>query len=302
MKDKGSIVRKLDRLGHLKGAPDQVLDTHYEVIMGSFAYGVSGDASDMDVYGMYIPPLDQIFPHIGGHIPGFGTPPPKVENYQKHHIQIPAEGKEYDLALYSIVKYFRLCMDNNPNMIDSLFVPSRCIVHMSDVGSIMRENRRMFLHRGIQKKLAGYAYSQFNKLKTKKPEEGSKRWESVQEHGYDVKFAYHVVRLVQQAEMVLMEHDLVLDREDNRELMKSVRRGEWSLEELESWFKRRTQELETLYVDSDLRYKPDEGKLKELLFNCLEAHYGDLSAYFNLTGSDEVLRDMIDQIRRIVNK
>ena len=298
----GSIVRKLDRLGFLKGAPSAVLDTHYEVIMGSFAYGVTSDTSDTDVYGMFIPPLEHVFPHIGGHIPGFGQPPQTVENYQKHHIELKDEGKEYDIALHTIVKYFALCRDNNPNMIDSLFVPARCIVHMSDVGSIMRENRRMFLHKGIQKRLVGYAYSQLNKLKTKKPDKGSKRYDMVQEHGYDVKFAYHVVRLVQQAEMVLTTGDLVLDEEGNRELMKSVRRGEWTLDEIEEWFKRRSAELETLYIDSDLQYKPDDDKLKELLFQCLEAHYGSLSNYFNLEGSERVAQDKLKRIRDIINE
>jgi predicted nucleotidyltransferase len=270
--------------------------------MGSFAYGVSSDTSDVDIYGMYIPPIEQIFPHIAGYIPGFGQAPQKVDTYQKHHIELKDEGKEYDVALTSIVKYFALCMDNNPNMIDSLFVPARCIVHMSDVGSIMRENRRMFLHKGIQKRLQGYAYSQMKKLHTKKPDTDSKRYETVQEHGYDVKFAYHVVRLIQQAEMVLTTGDLVLDEDGNRELMKAVRRGEWTLEELEEWFKRRTAELETLYIDSDLQYSPNESKLKELLYQCIEAHHGSLSNYFNLEGSERVAQEKLKQIKDILDK
>ena len=48
----------------------------YETIMGSVAYGVSSDTSDMDVYGWAIPPKDDVFPHLRGEIPGFGTPRP----------------------------------------------------------------------------------------------------------------------------------------------------------------------------------------------------------------------------------
>jgi len=43
-------------------------NVHYLTIMGSVAYGVSADASDMDVYGFCIPPKEVVFPpiEIGG--------------------------------------------------------------------------------------------------------------------------------------------------------------------------------------------------------------------------------------------
>ena len=41
-----------------------------EVVMGSIAYGVAGDSSDMDIYGFCIPNSDDVFPHTRGEIPG----------------------------------------------------------------------------------------------------------------------------------------------------------------------------------------------------------------------------------------
>ena len=58
----------------------------YETIMGSVAYGVSSDTSDLDVYGWAIPPRDDVFPHLRGEIPGFGTPKPQFQQYQEHHV------------------------------------------------------------------------------------------------------------------------------------------------------------------------------------------------------------------------
>ena len=58
----------------------------YEVIMGSVAYGVSSDSSDMDVYGFCIPPKHIVFPHTAGVIHGFDTNFSKFEQYQSHHI------------------------------------------------------------------------------------------------------------------------------------------------------------------------------------------------------------------------
>lgn len=297
-KDKGSIVRKLERNDLLKSVRPFIIDTHYEVIMGSVAYGVSSDMSDTDVYGMYCPPIDYIFPEAAGYIRGFGPKRDfaKVDNYQKHHMQL--DGREYDIALFSIIRYFDLCMDNNPNMIDSLFVPDRCIVHQDTVGEIMRENRRLFLHKGIQKKLLGYAFGQLKKIRSSTRE--GKRKESVERYGYDVKNAYHVVRLVQQCEMVMTKHDL--DLELNRELLKDVRSGAWTLERLESWFEKRQSDLETLYVNSDLRLVPDYDILKSLLMQCLEAKFGSLDAYFNSEGSDKIAQDKLERIKAIVNE
>jgi predicted nucleotidyltransferase len=298
MSNKGSIVRKLKRLGLIDGIKPYQVETHYEVIMGSVAYGVSSDMSDTDVYGMYSTPLGQMFPHTIGHINGFGREVKCDDSYQKHHIM--HDGREYDINLHSIVSYFNLCMKCTPNMIDSLFVPRRCIIHSDEVGTAIRDNRKMFLHKGIHHTLMGYANSQLGKLGVKKPVEGSKRYDSVMKYGYDVKFAYHVVRLVEQAQMVMEHGDL--DLEANRELLKSIRRGDWTLEELKAWYKKREGELQTLYIESKLPLKADEDKVKELLFQCLEMHFGSLAKYFNLEGSNRIALDKMRRIRGIIEE
>ena len=67
-----STFKTLYQKGLLSGAPKFLESaTHYEVIMGSMAYGVSSDSSDMDVYGFAIPAKDDVFPHLRGEIPGF---------------------------------------------------------------------------------------------------------------------------------------------------------------------------------------------------------------------------------------
>ena len=96
----------------------------------------------------------------------------------------------------------------------------------------------------------------------------------VETFGYDVKFAYHVVRLLNEVEQILAEQDLDLQR--NREQLKAIRRGEWVIEQVEQYFASKERELETLYTSCKLPARPDEEKLKSLLLNCLEQHYGSL--------------------------
>ena len=118
-----SAIIRLTKMGLIKPPTYVAGNTQYETIMGSVAYGVSNDASDMDIYGFCIPPKDMIFPHLRGEIPDFGYQTQRFEQYQQHHIIDSSAGKEYDLNIYSIFKYFQLFMDNNPNMIDSQFTP-----------------------------------------------------------------------------------------------------------------------------------------------------------------------------------
>jgi len=265
--------------------------------MGSVAYGVSTDYSDVDVYGFCMPKKELVFPHLAGEIPGFGRQTKRFEQFQQHHVNDKGSQKEYDLSIYSIVKYFQLVMENNPNMVDSLFVPDFCVLHITKIGTMVRENRKLFLHKGSWHKYKGYSFSQMHKARLKTPKEGSKRAKLVEEFGYDVKFLYHVVRLMGEAEQILANQDLDLQR--NREQLKAIRRGEMSLEEVQQWFSDKEQSLEKLYADSKLPHSPDEAAIKQLLLNCIEEHYGSLDkCVVNVDGATQALREVQDVLNK----
>ena len=240
--------------------------------MGSVAYAVSNDMSDQDIYGFCMPPKELVFPHLAGEIPGFGRQVQRFEQWQQHHIK--QGDKEYDFSINSIVKYFQLCMENNPNMVDSMFTPQRCVLHITQVGELVRENRRMFLHTGSFHKFKGYAYGQLQKVKNKQKSDNPKRQASIDLCGFDAKAGYHVVRLALECEQILAEGDLDLER--NREQLKAIRRGEWSMDRLVRFFEDKERHLENLAAESKLPKFPDEDAIKALLIKCLEAHYGSL--------------------------
>jgi uncharacterized protein len=246
----------------------------YETITGSMSYGVSSDSSDMDIMGFCIPDKGTVFPHTRGEVEGFGTKLPRFEQFQQHHVKSLDGQTEYDVTIYNIVKFFQLCMENNPNMVDSLYTPDRCITHITNIGKMVRENRDMFLHKGSWHKFKGYAYQQMKKIRDKANSSNPKRAESIAKYGYDVKFAYHVVRLINESEMIMTEHTLDIER--SREQLKSIRRGEWTMTQLEEYAKSKEAELEKVYNTSTLRYSPDEDGIKNLLMQCLEEHYGSL--------------------------
>ena len=269
----------------------------YETVMGSVAYGVSNDMSDCDVYGFCIPPKHDVFPHLAGHIPGFGKQQHRFGQWQEHHVHDKESRREYDFSIYGIVKYFDLCMGGNPNMVDSLFTPRRCVLFSTQIGEMVRSDRRLFLSKKVWHTFKGYAYSQMKKIRDKKNHSNPARAASIKDHGYDVKFGYHLVRLMFEAEQILLEEDLDLER--NREQLKVIRRGEWDLDYLFGWFYEKERVLEQVYVDSRLRRAPDQDQIKELLMRCLEQYYGSIGgAVRRDTSVDSVLADLQEVIRK----
>jgi predicted nucleotidyltransferase len=293
-----STIERLTQQQHIRPPSWLPGNVRYETIMGSNCYGVSIDNSDWDMVGFCVPPKDMVFPHLAGVIQGFGRQIQKFVCYQKHHVN--ADNRVYDLNSYNIVHYFQLCMDNNPNMIDSLFVPRECIVHSSKISEMVREKRKMFLHKGAWHRFKGYAYAQLHKMDNKKPE--GKRLATVEKYGYDVKYAYHLVRLLGEVEQILTRHDI--DLRLNREHLKAIRRGEVTEADIRKWAADKEHTLEKLYENSSLPYGPDEDAIKQLLLDCLEEHYGTLEGCV-VTNNTPVLvlrqlADIIDQNRGII--
>lgn len=268
-------------------------------IMGSSAYGVSTNDSDLDIYGWCIPPKSEIFPHLVGEIPGFGKQRARFEQYIQHGINDQDENKEYDITVYSIVKYFNLAMQGNPNMIDSLFVDDTCIIHSTPIYHKVRDNRHLFLSKIMWHKFKGYAYSQLHKASSKQAEPGSKRAALRELYGEDTKFLYHVVRLMSEVEQILSTGDLDLKEKGRREHMKAVRRGEVSREDIAKWFASKEKDLETLYHKSTLPYSPRQEEIKELLLECLEMHYQSLDDAVVRENKHEIA---LNQIADIINK
>jgi len=285
-----SVVQRLSEKSMLNAAPAFLKNgMQLEVIMGSVAYGVTSDTSDIDIYGFAIPSRDYVFPHLRGEIHGFSTQGPQFEQFQQHHIDDPEKGKQYDISIYNITKFFRLCMNNNPNMIDALFVPRRCVLYSTEVGELVRESRKLFLSKACWPKFKGYAYAQLHKMRTKKPE--GKRTVTIEQYGFDVKFAYHVVRLLNEVEQLLTTGDL--DLESGREQLKAIRRGDWTPEQVTQYFERKEKDLESAYSSSKLPYIADENAIRALLLKCLEHHYGNIDAALpKETGAVSALREI----------
>lgn len=297
-----STVEKLKKAGLITPPSDVASNTMYETVVGSVAYGVSDDLSDYDVNGFYIPAADKLFPHLRGHIMGFDADPTTkklMKCYQRHHLH-HTDGKEYDINIYSITQYFRLCLDNNPNMVDTLFTPRECVLHSSAIAEMVRERRELFLHKKCWDKYKGYAYQQLHKMKGKNPEEDSKRHKLRERYGFDVKYAYHLVRLLYECQMIMEE--CTIDIRRHRDHLKAIRRGEVPQEQIERWYAEMEPTLEKAKRESKLREGPANEEIRQLLLDCLEHHYGSLQALQTVRNESQPERAALREIQSIVER
>ena len=291
------LLEKLEKQGLIH--PPNWLCTNLSFLgyAGSVAYGASSDTSDMDCFGFCIPPKHIVFPYtVGGEIAGFGRQKERFRVWSEHHIELKNEQRQYDFSVYNIVDFFHLAMENNPNILDVLFLPRRCILHSTALAEHVRANRKLFLHKGSFHKFRGYMFAQMSKIKNKTNASNPKRAALIEEHGYDCKFAMHVVRLALQGEQILAEHDLDIER--NSEILKSIRRGEWTLDQVDQWATEKERALELSYAASTLRHTPDQDAIRALLLECLEMHYGKLDGAVSRDRSGDLLDDLRALIAR----
>lgn len=120
--------------------------TIFEAIVGSQAYGTNRPDSDIDKAGIMIPGVEYFF----------GTK--KFEQFQG----FPGEDK----TIYDIRKGLRLIADNNPNMMDLLWIPDRCILIETPYWKEIKEKRNLFLSKKSRFTYSGYAFAQLAKIKT----------------------------------------------------------------------------------------------------------------------------------------
>lgn len=263
-----------------------------EVIGGSKSYGCSTSSSDFDIIGICVPPVGFTMPHMVGIIQGFQDNPYKFDQYQQAHIKCKDSGKEFDFSIYNIVKFFNLAYENNPNIIDVLFVPQTCITKITQSGHLIRDNRKLFLSKLCIPKFRNYSRSQIGKMENKNPI--GKRKELVDKFGFDVKYANHLIRLILQCEQILLEEDLDLCR--NSQILNGIRKGEWSKERVLEFYYAKESGVEQLIMKSNLRALPDKDKIQSILIECLELQYGKISEKFIAKDDASAILKKINQM------
>ena len=118
----------------------------YAYIRGSHAYGLNVETSDIDTGGIYIANNKDLLS-----LPG----------YYKDQVS----DEKNDNVVYEVRKFLELLLKSNPNMLEVLFVPERCIIYKHPVMDIILENRDKFLSKNAFNALISYSIEQIRKAR-----------------------------------------------------------------------------------------------------------------------------------------
>jgi len=132
---------------------NEVVQKHtiYEVIHGSRAYNTHTPASDTDKKGVCLIPDPRYF--IG------------MQGFEQQD-----GGWNEDKVIYHLPKFLKLLGDNNPNIIETLWVDDSDILKMTPAGKKLRDARQSFLTKKAKFTFSGYAISQMHRM------QAHKRW------------------------------------------------------------------------------------------------------------------------------
>jgi predicted nucleotidyltransferase len=127
-----------------------------EYRVGSHLYGTNTPTSDEDFSGVFVAPEEYYL--------GLNS----VEEVDLSIVSKNKDGKNnpdaVDRKLYEFRKFVRLSLENNPNVVEQLFVTEPNLLFSNDFGRELLSNRHMFLHRGLRHKFLGYGFSQKHKM------------------------------------------------------------------------------------------------------------------------------------------
>jgi hypothetical protein len=175
---------------------------------------------------------------------------------------------DLDLVVYSLRKWCRLAAQGNPTILLLLFLPPHEIVQNSWVGEQLQDRRDRFLSRGVAYRFAGYLRSQREQMLGIRGKKHTNRPELVDVHGFDTKFAYHMVRLgIQGVELLTTGRITLPIPEPDRTWLLDLRLGKYSKEVALARATELEETLLTLGESADLPERPDHAAIDRWLTN-----------------------------------
>lgn len=188
---------------------------------GSTVLGLSTGSADRDELGICVEPLEYV---IG------------LKRFEQHVFRTQPEGVrsgpgDLDLTVYSLRKWCSLALKGNPTILMMLFVPDGpCSVLAPEAQYLRDELAWAFASRKSGNAFLGYMQAQRQRLMGERGQRRVKRPELEEEHGYDTKYAGHILRLgFQGVEYLGTGRITVPMREHERALILRVRRGDVDL-------------------------------------------------------------------------
>ena len=205
----------------------------YCCIVGSRAFGLAEDESDIDRRGIYLPPANLHWSLAG----------------------MPAqlEFDETEEVYWEFEKFIRLALKANPNVLECLYTP--LVEKATDLACELLAMRDAFLSQLVYQTYNGYVLSQFKKMQRSLDTHGQVKW----------KHAMHLIRLLLAGIAILREGRVPVSVGEHRDRLLAIRRGEMTFREVEGWRQSLQVEFERAFETTSLPERPDYEQANDLL-------------------------------------
>jgi predicted nucleotidyltransferase len=205
----------------------------YRCVIGSQAYDLAGDGSDIDRRGVFLPPAEL-------HWSLYGVPD-QLENDDTQE------------AYWEIQKFLVLALKANPNVLECLYTP--LVEKATPLAERLLAMRDGFLSRLVYQTYNGYVLSQFKKMQADLRNQGQVKWKHVM----------HLIRLLLSGIHIMREGFVPVRVEEHREQLLAIRRGELPWEEVEDWRKRLHHDFNAAAETTKLPERPDYERINVFL-------------------------------------
>lgn len=197
----------------------------YRCVVGSRAYGLDNDESDIDRRGVYLAPAELQWSL-------FGAP----EQFEDNAAQS---------CYWELQKFLTMALKANPNILECLYSPM--VEKVIPLGEELVGMRQAFLSQMIFQTFNGYAMSQFKKIEQDLRNSGQIKW----------KHAMHLLRLLLTGAATLREGHVPVRVEAHRDRLLAVKRAVLSWAEVDAWRKELHRDFERGLAETKLPERPD---------------------------------------------
>jgi predicted nucleotidyltransferase len=233
-------------------------NTILRCVVGSTAYGLNlTESGDRDEVGVCLEPLEAL---LGFH--EFEQFEFRTATERTGIKDAKSEAGDLDLKIYSLKKFLRLALQGNPSVIELFFTKS--YVKVDALGHQLQELYPQVVSRQCGKRFLGYMEAQRQRLLGEVGQKKVNRPELEEKHGYDTKYAMHILRLGMQGVELLETGKISLPFEgEKRDYLLGVRKGLVPINDVLGRAGDLERRLKDLLDDSPLSEHPNEALVED---------------------------------------
>lgn len=197
----------------------------FQCVIGSRAYGLDTDESDVDRRGFFLPPA--------------------ARHWSLKSVPEQITCDETQEQYWEIQKFITLGLKANPNVLECLYSP--IVERTTPLVEELLNMRAIFLSQLIFQTYNGYVMSQFRKMQAGLHKFGQAK----------PKHVMHLIRLLLSGIQVLRTGTLTVEVTEERQQLLAIRNGQMPWEESESWRKQLHSEFDEAFKVTPLPEQPD---------------------------------------------